>query len=580
MAYTVQRRQSPITATFTRSAAEQREKQHNILYILVDDASVEFLPAYNYMHSRMGYSGSVTLPLMTNLATHVISDSVKFSNCYTMPVCSAHRLSVLTGRYPGRHGCGNVVMPKFATAEFNEAGGTWSDEYTIAHLLGDAGYRTLMCGKNHLSLLEPGDEEDFPEPTYPYTGTGWGHPITSMGFDEFRGTLRNLTFQGQTPSSATAPADGATIGPGYYNFRWNEVRKGDADMNPSPPRILDTHITRYGRQRIEDWIDNPDPADAGKPWFVYWALSATHTPLGGRTAPSNSGCAPPDEADYLESAPGTWSQTQAWGSVCASLENISVEIGKLHDTLGAEVWADTMVFFMADNGSAANPLISAVNDEGETGFGTVSPGYAADVIFATNPDRMKASVYSGGTRAALFVSGPLVVNGTGSARISETLVDGVDLFETFRRIGFGNASESIIDNSARPNDSVSFYDVLRDVESDSTTLRTTSFSEHFVPNGDPGLISDTSETVFDGSSNHVKDRVWRKRRADGDWHLVRRRVGTSNVDELYHVTNASFAAVDFNEQTDLRVSQNAVYQELLVEMAAHLADMASDPTHS
>jgi len=246
------------------------------------------------------------------------------------------------------------------------------------------------------------------------------------------------------------------------------------------------------------------------------------------------------------------------------------------------------VFFVSDNGSDQVVLDSAVNDAAWPDIGTHFADYTTEVISVTG--RLKGSIYSSGTRGALIACGPLVGD---KGRTSEVLVDSVDLFETFRRIGVGDASLSIPDNSMRPRDSVSFYDSLRSTtaEAASTSLRTWSFSEYFRPNGSAKAIVDTADTfpVLGGTAAHRKDRTYRKLRTgsatsanDGHWILVRILDGTGYVEELYQQDNYphSTAGIDFNQTTDLSGSNPGILAELSEELDALIVSMEDDdPTH-
>lgn len=541
-----------VTAPRHQAAKEitvpRTDARHNVLVILVDDAGADMLAQYQaWQIAKLGYAASpIGHPYTPNLGT-LASEGIKFYNAFAQPVCSPTRANLLTGRYSARTGTGNVVMPDYATSSYDELGGKYSAEIGYPKFVTPKGYRSLACGKWHMALPTTAIDSGAA-----YTGSGWTHP-TDMGFDTFRGVFTNL-------NKPPMPASSGSYDPGYYNFYWYE---SDADDLSAEPQQKLAYNTNWSRQRLQQWINT----QGGEPWLAYWAINAPHSPYGDAiNATSTSGCMPPEQ--YTNSAPGTYDPVTmpgaVWDSVRAAVENIDWEIGQLRANLGEEVWGRTTVIFMGDNGSDGVVLNDAL-DAGEANFGDYE-----DVITATSPSRLKTSVYSAGTRIPLIISGPLVRN---PGRESYALVDAVDIFATIRRITRSTYDDAIFDS--RTIDGVDLYDVLADATGADAAHRTFSFSERYIPNGLPNDITNTADLTHSGI-NHVKDRVYRKWRSDGIWHLVRRLVGTSNVDELYHVQDNSNAPLDMNEQTNLAGSETAVLTELRLDLQALQSAMNSD----
>jgi len=71
---------------------DERKPQPNILFILADDVGQEVLGCYG--------GESYDTPHLDRLA----ATGMKFTNCYSMPLCSPSRTCLLTGRYPFRTG--------------------------------------------------------------------------------------------------------------------------------------------------------------------------------------------------------------------------------------------------------------------------------------------------------------------------------------------------------------------------------------------------------------------------------------------------------------------------------------------
>ncbi len=108
-------------------AAEAASRKPNIVYVLTDQ----------WRAQAFGYAGdpNVKTPNIDALA----SRSINFENTVSVcPVCTPHRASLLTGRYPSTTGLitNDLYLPK--------------EELCMAEILGGAGYDTGYIGKWHL----------------------------------------------------------------------------------------------------------------------------------------------------------------------------------------------------------------------------------------------------------------------------------------------------------------------------------------------------------------------------------------------------------------------------------------------
>ncbi len=102
----------------------------NILFIFADDIGQEVLECYG--------GQSYKTPHLNELAR----TGMKFTNAYSMPVCHPSRLTLMSGRYPFRHGQVSWgAYPKQA------------EEQTFSNYLKQAGYKTAIAGKWQLCLL-------------------------------------------------------------------------------------------------------------------------------------------------------------------------------------------------------------------------------------------------------------------------------------------------------------------------------------------------------------------------------------------------------------------------------------------
>ena len=134
--------------------------QPNILFILADDLGWNDL---GYTGSRFYESSNID---------RIAREGVRFTQAYaTCQVCSPSRASILTGKYPPRHGITDYLGAPTGEAwrdmerhtrllPPDQPDGLRHDETTFVSALRDAGYRTFFSGKWHLGE-EGTDPEDF-----------------------------------------------------------------------------------------------------------------------------------------------------------------------------------------------------------------------------------------------------------------------------------------------------------------------------------------------------------------------------------------------------------------------------------
>ncbi|MEX2141381.1 MAG: sulfatase-like hydrolase/transferase, partial [Pirellulales bacterium] len=114
-----------LTAGVLGKATAEESTRPNIVLIMADDLSYECL----------GVNGgrSYKTPHLDALA----AGGVRFTHCYSTPLCTPSRVQLLTGKYNFRN------YTQFAHMDLRET--------TFADLLKSAGYRTCIAGKWQLS---------------------------------------------------------------------------------------------------------------------------------------------------------------------------------------------------------------------------------------------------------------------------------------------------------------------------------------------------------------------------------------------------------------------------------------------
>lgn len=199
----------------------------NVLLIMTDDVGYGVTSAYG---------GPVDTPNFEALA----KQGLRYTRFNTTALCSPTRASLLTGRLPQNVNMGNVtnlptgydgyttVIPKSAA--------------TVAETLKEAGYNTAMFGKGHIT------PEWEMSPAGPFDR--WP---TGLGFEYFYGFLS---------------ADTSLWNP-------NLVENEKPVDQPDQPGY---HFERDIADHAIGWLQRQQASAPGKPFFMYYASGAAHTP--------------------------------------------------------------------------------------------------------------------------------------------------------------------------------------------------------------------------------------------------------------------------------------------------------------
>ncbi|MES2619436.1 MAG: sulfatase-like hydrolase/transferase [Bacteroidota bacterium] len=358
----------------------EADAQQNMILIIADDLSPDYLGCFSTT------TDTAKTPNICALA----QSGIKFTNVWAAPVCSPTRAGILTGRYPFRTGVGGAVTgitsPQIDTAEMSIA--------KVLKYYAPQTYNTACIGKWHLTMNTP---------------TKRLNP-NKLGFDLYSGN-----FNGAITN--------------YYNYQ--RVKNG----------ILDTVTTYATTQTVNDAIDWMDTMSKSKPFFLWLAFNAPHTPFH----------LPPPSLCDTTGLSGITADITAYPEKYfkASLQAMDAEIGRLFAYLILNNLMDsTNIIFIGDNGN--QPQVAQI----------------------ANPSKSKGTIYDYGVRVPMLIKGPCVVNGY---RASNALINTPDLFATIAEMcGFQNWKNSI--PASTIVDSRTF---LPTIKNETSTNRTWIFTETF-----------------------------------------------------------------------------------------------------
>lgn len=298
----------------------------NVVVLLVDDAG----------YADFGFAGSEDLetPNIDKLAR----DGVVFTDAHvSATVCGPSRAGLITGRYQQRFG--------FECNPSNSFAGLDLQEETIGDAMKRAGYVTAAFGKWHLGH----DPEYRPN---------------ARGFDYFWGFLSGGRHY--------FPNDQQDQ-PGHSH----SIREND-DFTEFEGYLTD----RLGEKAVE-FIDR----NKEKPFFVYWAPNAVHTPME----------ATKDDLERYEGHPRQELAAMTWA--------LDRAVGNIKDKLEKENLLDnTLIFFLSDNGGAHNNQSSNAPLKG-----------------------FKGNKYEGGMRVPFFMHWPAKIDG---GKTFDGLTSAFDIFAT------------------------------------------------------------------------------------------------------------------------------------------------------
>lgn len=375
-----------------QNQGKQPDGEPNIIFILLDDLGYADIGCYG--------SSFYETPNIDRLA----SEGMRFTDAYaSCPVSSPTRASLMTGKYPVNTGITEWIPGRQATNH----GGPYdkllalpfrlmldTSEMTIAEVLRDRGYKTMISGKWHLGH----DTLYWPE---------------NHGFDINKGGW-----------SAGQPFITDTSN-GFFSPYGN-------------PRLNDGPVGEYITDRQTDEAINFINDSKNKPFFLYLSYYAVHNPMQAKEEHIKKFTAKADSLGLNEKNPFT--RDREWIKSYMS-DDFRERIIQSNPVYAAMIWSvdenvGKVLSKIEELGISDNTIVIFTSDNGGLATSAGSPT-------CNSPLRAgKGWMYEGGIRVPLIIKDP-ASNRAGS--LIDFPVSTIDFFPTIAELAGAEIDTSEID---------------------------------------------------------------------------------------------------------------------------------------
>ncbi|MGB7632598.1 MAG: arylsulfatase, partial [Nitrososphaeraceae archaeon] len=412
--------------------AQNPENKPNFLVIVGDD----------FGYSDIGAFGSeISTPNLDAIA----KDGKVLTNYHTAPTCSPARVALLTGVDWHVGGIGTM----YELIADNQVGKPGYETYindrvvTVAELLKDAGYNTMMSGKWHLSGhgYQPG--------TSPYE-RGFSNVLTLLedGSNHFNSAEYvpgwSVTFMANA-TKVPRPQNGTFDTTMYTDQLLGFFKKTESEKKPffaylafqvahspfmSPPELVD----KYAKIYSEGWDKIRDQRFEKQKELGFWPANMTDP---GRLPPNAVwDSLTNDQKDYA---------ARVLAVHAGGIEQMDKDIGRVIQHLkDTGQYDNTFILFTSDNGSSepfeialfryasgvnlthAKQFVAGINNTlSNLGNPTSDFNYGAwGTYVATSPfSGFKTSLYEGGVRPPAIIKEPESVSPPASTNSNSNLVE-------------------------------------------------------------------------------------------------------------------------------------------------------------
>lgn len=269
--------------------------QPNVIVIVSDDQG----------YRDVGFNGSPDIP--TPNIDRIAREGVRFSRGYVaFPVCAPSRAGLMTGRYPFRFG-----FERNPSADpSNPNGGVPRSELMLSEAMKSAGYATKAVGKWHL-------------------GTNPTLTPLARGFDEFYGFEEG----GHQYLPGLSRIEDVRESKTQYDWYYSKLSDNGVRVE------FNKYLTEELSDRATEFVGRM--ADDNKPFFLYLAYNAPHTPLQATEK-------------YLSRFPAVQNpQRRTYMAMISAMDDGVGQVLAMLDK--KKIAKNTIVFFLSDNGGQIIP---------------------------------------------------------------------------------------------------------------------------------------------------------------------------------------------------------------------------------
>jgi arylsulfatase A len=345
----------------------------NVIVVMADDLGIGDVSPTN-----------PNCKIKTRHLQRMANEGLTFLDAHTpSSVCTPTRYGLLTGRYNWRSRLARGVLSGRSDHLIP------ADRPTLGHLMQGAGYHTAMIGKWHLGWdwHKNNGKIDFTKPVV--------NGPNINGFDRYYahcGSLDMPPYVWVDTGRVTAQPDreeGVTRNEDRYGWYRKGPIGSDFHIDEVLPHLFDKSIAHI-KQRAAN-------AKQGKPFFLYLALPAPHTPIV--PVPPFKGASKLNPyADFVM--------------------QVDHHMGQIFETLKeAALDGNTLVIFTSDNGCSPEANFELLKEHGHDPSG----GFRGH----------KADIYEGGHRVAFVARWPGRIEG---GRKTKALACLTDLYSTLEEL--------------------------------------------------------------------------------------------------------------------------------------------------